>query len=295
MTGDGSAYAGAGAHQQTTTATSPAPGWYADPGQSAQLRYWDGAAWTAHLAPAPSPTPAPAPAPVPAAAPSPRSASYAGTSASTTLPAAAPAARRVSPVRILIGVLAALGALYLLGAGLRGVTQSRTAALPAAGPALTLSATAPETVAGRTAATGAAAEKARTQALAQMSPGLRTVPGSGAAQLQIYADAKGAPERGAGVIGVAWTRSTTPFRQDDFAQGWADGAVRGQGARTVTTAAPDGGVVVCAQSVVAEVGPATTCAWIRSGTGLLLVVEYDVSPDVVREDLAAVVAQMTRR
>ena len=30
--------------------TSPVPGWYADPGGQARLRWWDGAVWTAHVA-----------------------------------------------------------------------------------------------------------------------------------------------------------------------------------------------------------------------------------------------------
>jgi hypothetical protein len=42
-------------------------GWYADPSNPAALRYWDGAAWTAHTAPAAPPAPPPAQqyAPVP--------------------------------------------------------------------------------------------------------------------------------------------------------------------------------------------------------------------------------------
>jgi Protein of unknown function (DUF2510) len=41
---------------------SPIPaGWYRDPAGSEQLRWWDGTAWTAHLAPAPTPQPAPIP------------------------------------------------------------------------------------------------------------------------------------------------------------------------------------------------------------------------------------------
>ncbi|HEX4443007.1 MAG TPA: DUF2510 domain-containing protein [Galbitalea sp.] len=36
-------------------------GWYSDPTNSAQLRWWDGTAWTSHLAAAPTPAPQPAP------------------------------------------------------------------------------------------------------------------------------------------------------------------------------------------------------------------------------------------
>ena len=52
----------------TSGPTTPA-GWYPDPAGSGNLRWWDGTAWTAHLAP--QPTPAPAPAPTPTAAPAP--------------------------------------------------------------------------------------------------------------------------------------------------------------------------------------------------------------------------------
>lgn len=42
----------------TSGPTTPA-GWYPDPAGSANLRWWDGSAWTAHLAPPPIPAPAP--------------------------------------------------------------------------------------------------------------------------------------------------------------------------------------------------------------------------------------------
>lgn len=65
--------------------SSPAPGWYPDPGSTDQIRYWDGAAWTDHTAPrvAAPPTPdsalsapavpaqGPVPLPQPPGAPSP--------------------------------------------------------------------------------------------------------------------------------------------------------------------------------------------------------------------------------
>jgi hypothetical protein len=48
----------------SSTGGAPTPaGWYADPAGSTQLRWWDGTAWTAHLAapPAPAPTSVPEP------------------------------------------------------------------------------------------------------------------------------------------------------------------------------------------------------------------------------------------
>ena len=44
----------------TGGSTIPA-GWYTDPGGSGHLRWWDGTAWSAHLAPQPTPVPVPTP------------------------------------------------------------------------------------------------------------------------------------------------------------------------------------------------------------------------------------------
>jgi hypothetical protein len=55
----------------TSGPTTPA-GWYPDPAGSGNLRWWDGATWTAHLAPRPTPVATPvvqAPAPQPVVAP----------------------------------------------------------------------------------------------------------------------------------------------------------------------------------------------------------------------------------
>lgn len=43
--------------------TTPPANWYPDPQQPTQLRYWDGAQWTEHVAPALQAAPAPAAAP----------------------------------------------------------------------------------------------------------------------------------------------------------------------------------------------------------------------------------------
>lgn len=38
---------------------APAPGWYANPDNPTELRYWSGCEWTEHTAPYPAPAPAP--------------------------------------------------------------------------------------------------------------------------------------------------------------------------------------------------------------------------------------------
>jgi hypothetical protein len=48
----------------TGGSTTPA-GWFNDPGGSGQMRWWDGSAWTAHLAPQPTPEPVAVPVAVP--------------------------------------------------------------------------------------------------------------------------------------------------------------------------------------------------------------------------------------
>ncbi|AMB59900.1 DUF2510 domain-containing protein [Microterricola viridarii] len=43
----------------TTNGTLPAAGWYADPQDAAQLRWWDGSQWTTHTSPVPEPVATP--------------------------------------------------------------------------------------------------------------------------------------------------------------------------------------------------------------------------------------------
>src|SRR5690606_7406587 len=45
--------------------TSPAPGWYQDPGNPQVLRWWDGSTWTQHTQPNPHAQPAQQPPPAP--------------------------------------------------------------------------------------------------------------------------------------------------------------------------------------------------------------------------------------
>src|SRR6202012_717411 len=48
-------------YQEAGLPAGPPAGWYADPQVPGQLRYWDGATWTAHTAPAAAPPPAQGP------------------------------------------------------------------------------------------------------------------------------------------------------------------------------------------------------------------------------------------
>ncbi len=83
---------------------SPIPaGWYRDPGGSGQLRWWDGTAWTAHLAPVPVPAPAPAPVPTVAPAPVPTVAPAVVPAHApiVTTPTFTPAAPAVAPTQVL--------------------------------------------------------------------------------------------------------------------------------------------------------------------------------------------------
>ncbi|MFN8156617.1 MAG: DUF805 domain-containing protein [Candidatus Nanopelagicales bacterium] len=57
---------------------TPAPGWYPDPGQAGQERYWDGAAWTQSTQPVPGAVAPPPPPPAPPVAPAAPAAAVAG-------------------------------------------------------------------------------------------------------------------------------------------------------------------------------------------------------------------------
>lgn len=258
------------------TATAAESGWYADPGDPGRLRYFDGAGWTPHVAPRPVPT-----YPVPPGS-------------VTTLPPTTAAAPRVTVARVLLVVSVVLVGLVMLGGGLRGLMQARTSSLDAAGPPMSLASVAPETVVGRTATRSQAADDLRRAAVTELQPGMRELPGSSAAQVEIYGpDPAGAPDRGLGILMLMWTGTSTAFDQEGYARGFAEGAVQNTGDRATTTSAADGGVVVCTETDGAD-GAMSLCAWIRSASGVVMLAEYDVPVDTVRTDLAAVVTQMAR-
>jgi hypothetical protein len=80
---------------------TPPPGWYSDPGNAQQQRYWDGSAWTQHVNALVVPPAAPPPPPALPAA-------------SAVVPAAAPsAAARFTLPRLLWIALIAAGATFV--------------------------------------------------------------------------------------------------------------------------------------------------------------------------------------
>lgn len=113
-------------------------GWYPNPQDPTQTRYWDGAQWTSHVAPAavpePAPTPAPQlPAPAPVAAPQ-FSPPPAGPAFSTVAPAGT-ATGSSSRKKWLIGGAIAAGVIVVGSVGAAIGSGGRTDAAPEASTA----------------------------------------------------------------------------------------------------------------------------------------------------------------
>lgn len=279
-------------------------GWYDDPQVPGLLRYYDGVRWTEHTSPAPVALPAPAyagggPPPVGNVAPAAPGFSYditPGGWSQTTVHPTQNAGGWTSGRKIVVGAAAVLVGLSLLGAVL-GVAHNWRPRLLASGPPLALTTTTPVTVVGRTAATGAASEQAR----AQMNPLVNTaftgLPGASTPHLEIYGPGgPSAPERGNGYVVLIWTSVTKPFDQDAFVAGEIRGLTRAApGATTQTFPEANGGETVCAQSRPANAGVSMVeCAWIRSGTGVVVSIEYDVPVTVALADNRELVTQLAR-
>lgn len=209
-----------------------------------------------------------------------------------TEPPAAPSP--FSVVRVLLAIAFVVVALAAISRGFDGAMTARVDPLRAPGPALTLETVAPESVLGRLPADPQEYGDLRTQALVELSPGVTGVPDPSPAQLEIYGPGPaGAPPRGLGIVLAMWSATSTPFDQDGYARDVAAGAVKSAGDRAVTRMAKDGGLVVCTETTPGG-DAASLCWWIRSASGVVLLAEYGVEPEVVRSDLAVLVRQMTR-
>jgi hypothetical protein len=287
-------------------------GWYDDPHVPGQVRYFDGTGWTEHTSAAPVAAVA---SPVGAAAFAPASA-YAG---GPTWPVAAAGSAYSDQYAVVPGGWApaqgyvtaspgwssrkralVLGAAVLVGllvlGGLIGLTRLGGSRNAASGPALTLTDGTPVTVVGRQAAIGPESSGARTQMLPIITKSFAGLPGSGSPHLEIYGPgSRSAPVRGSGYVVLIWMRVTKTFDQNSFATGMIKGLTQASASATNQTfAEANGGKTVCSQSTPpgADVSM-VVCAFIRSATGLVVTIEYDVPVDVVLGDNRAVVASMT--
>ncbi len=316
------------------TVTGVPAAWYDDPHVPGQVRYFDGAQWTQHTAPAPIAAVAPV-AQVAQASPYGEGASWpadpsvaaaadqytvvpggwaphqgsgtqgSGTQGSVTQghetpgygahgyrPTASPgwSTRKLG---LVIGA-AVLAGLVVLGAiaGLVRLGESRNLA---SGPPLALADSAPVTVVGRTVASTPASVAARAQMTPLITNAFAGLPGSGPSRLEIYGPGgRSAPVRGTGYVVLVWMRVTTPFDQNAFATGMARGLSKASGGATSQSfTEANGGKTVCVRSTPAALDvPMVECGWVRSGTGLVVTIEYDVPVDVVLADNRAVVASM---
>ncbi len=250
-------------------------GWYADPVDGGRWRWFDGRAWTEHVS---SPSPSPP--------------------GSTTTPAWAVVAtvpwwRRTSRTRVLVIAGATLAGLLAVGAaGSAGAGSGRTRAAgtgsgTAQDPSYQLGTKAPPTVSGlprsRSAGLVAVGEQLRTQVDA-------AVPGADAALVQTYGSLSG---RRAVLV---WVTVRAPIAQK--AEGAAvETAFSLDGGRTITrTELDDGATQVCATVPESNDTPAVAeCLWLRSGTGMVRLIEVGRDQKAVAADLALALAQIRTR
>jgi predicted lipid-binding transport protein (Tim44 family) len=101
-----------------TPQNAPGPEWYPDPSTPGQLRFWDGAAWTAHVKPASTAAPV-MPAPAFAAQPDSRPAQAAATALQ---PAPKKLANRAAGIGMFGALLLGLGVLLAVFAGGTAIT-----------------------------------------------------------------------------------------------------------------------------------------------------------------------------
>jgi hypothetical protein len=176
--------------------------------------------------------------------------------------------------------------------GLAHVAESRKVA---SGPPLALSETAPPTVVSRTVASSPESADARKQMTPLLTDAFTGLPGAGRVHLEIYGPGgRSAPARGTGYVVLVWTQVSKPFDQTSFAKGMLHGLTTASaGATSEAFPEANGGQTICSRSTPTALDVSMVeCAWIRSGTGLVLTIEYDVPVDVVLADNRGIVASM---
>jgi hypothetical protein len=265
-----------------TEVSGAAPGWYADPAQPDRWRWFDGSAWTEHVSAPVGPPAAPAYTAAPA---------YSG---STVMPGAqdwrsVPKPPRTTPTRILVIVVATFAGLWGLSAALAVVTGGLRAAnhAPLApGPAIHLEGSAPAVVDGLPRSSLASVQKAQETLRGGLQLSRQELPGAEAPQVAGYA----VQDVGAAILG--WMPDDTGIDQAAFARGVQRVMDADHWTRHVVSAEPDGATLLCAASTTSGGVPDSQCAWVRSGSGVVMLVRVG-SADT--DALAAVTREVVRQ
>ncbi len=183
---------------------------------------------------------------------------------------------------------------FVMQAGRAGVQASNAAngaTAPLPGPALTLSPTTPATFVGRTPGTAKEVLDFKAQWVEQEAKALGVFPGASAVHAEVYGPGpKGAPKRGNGLVAIAWASIPTQFAMEPAMNAVTRAFTSRTGAVRGPVVEPSGAQIACGTSSA----PAfTVCQWIRSGTGVIVVLEYGTDPAVVQADTSALAAQLT--
>lgn len=265
------------------------PGWYVDPGAPDRLRYYDGAAWTAHTA-APAPVlPSSPPAPgrygragAPGRPPVTASASASATML-TPMPATSPrrAGRYALRLALVAGVTVVAVIVLVVVLGVSRTVLDATAPGTGARP---LAGTTDLKVPGWRPAT----DKAAIDLTEAMRLRLAGTPGLGAGASKTYAAAfrptraRAAAGAGPGLI-VLWIPKPDRLDVVNLVAGFRDG-LRSQGYEDTSVSRTAAG----AQMVCGTTPIAASCAWALSGAGVIMVAEFGATATAARTDLLAV-------
>lgn len=251
--------------------TDAQPGWYADPGDPRRWRWFDGRAWTEHVS---LPVPQPDAAAYGATADLPTAYGAAPYGATVYAGAVAAGTRRprTTPTRLVVIVGLTLAGVLGLGVVMSGVSAGLRAvgsggARPAPGPATVFLAVAPATVDGLVASDDADLQEPLAQMRAGSDQGSRMLGGPGGTRGQAYA---GGSDR---VAFITWTTVSKPFIQEAVVSGIRSAWTKEHATGEVQYAEADGATLVCASLHRADGLPATLCSWVRSGSGMVQVVE----------------------